>query len=80
MPLTTCISGTDLSHCLRVQLAIIHRDTIKTNKTVPGQIVISVFKTNLEKFANILNIINLLIIRTKQILIFNDSLIIAISN
>lgn len=37
---------TNLSHCLKVQLAIIQSDTIKTNKTVPGHIVINVFKTN----------------------------------
>lgn len=44
---TTHNNYTNLSHCLSVQLAIIQRDTIKTSNTVPGQIVISVFKTNL---------------------------------
>ena len=41
------ISVNYLSHCRSVQLAIIQRVTIKTNKTVPGQIVIRVFRTNL---------------------------------
>ena len=36
-----------LSHCLRVQLAIIHRDTMKTSSTVPGQMVMRVLRTNL---------------------------------
>lgn len=36
------------SHCLKVQEAIIHNDTMKTNSTVPGHIVINVFKTNLQ--------------------------------
>lgn len=40
---------THLSHCLRVHEAIIHNETIKTNNTVPGHIVIKVFKTNLRK-------------------------------
>ena len=40
---------THLSHCLRVHEAIIHSETIKTNNTVPGQMVINVFKTNLWK-------------------------------
>lgn len=40
---------THLSHCLRVHEAIIHSETIKTNNTVPGHIVINVFKTNLRK-------------------------------
>ena len=35
-----------LSHCLRVQLAMIQRDTMKTSSTVPGQMVIKVFRTN----------------------------------
>lgn len=34
-----------LSHCLRVQLAIIHSETMKTRRTVPGHIVMSVFRT-----------------------------------
>lgn len=38
---------THLSHCLSVHEAIIHNETIKTNNTVPGHIVIKVFKTNL---------------------------------
>ena len=33
------------SHCRRVQLAIIHNETMKTKRTVPGQIVINVFST-----------------------------------
>ena len=37
------------SHCRRVHDAIIHNETINTNNTVPGHIVINVFKTNLEK-------------------------------
>lgn len=36
-----------LSHCLSVQLAIIHRDTMNTSNTVPGHMVMSVFSTNL---------------------------------
>jgi hypothetical protein len=36
-----------LSHCLSVHDAMIHSETIKTNKTVPGHIVIRVLKTNL---------------------------------
>ncbi len=35
-----------LSHCLSVQLAMIQRVTMKTSRTVPGQIVIRVFSTN----------------------------------
>ena len=35
-----------LSHCRRVQLAMIQSDTMKTSSTVPGQIVIKVFITN----------------------------------
>lgn len=35
-----------LSHCRRVQLAMIHNETMKTRSTVPGQIVISVLRTN----------------------------------
>ena len=38
---------THLSHALRNQLAIIQRDRIFTSSTVPGQMVISVFITNL---------------------------------
>ena len=34
------------SHCLSVQLAMIHSETMKTSSTVPGQMVISVFNTN----------------------------------
>jgi hypothetical protein len=40
-------TSTYRSHCLSVQDAMIHSDTINTNSTVPGHIVISVFKTNL---------------------------------
>lgn len=36
-----------LSHCRKVHEAIIHKDTMKTSSTVPGHIVIKVFKTNL---------------------------------
>ena len=36
-----------LSHWRRVQLAIIHKDTMNTRSTVPGQIVIRVLSTNL---------------------------------
>lgn len=36
-----------LSQALNVQLAIIKSERIKTSKTVPGHIVIKVFKTNL---------------------------------
>ena len=36
-----------LSHCLSVQLAMIQRETMKTSRTVPGQMVMSVFRTNL---------------------------------
>lgn len=39
------------SHWRRVQDAIIHSETMNTSSTVPGQIVISVFKTNLRKCA-----------------------------
>ncbi len=35
------------SHCLSVQLAMIQSETMKTSSTVPGQMVIRVFKTNL---------------------------------
>lgn len=42
-----CIKRTNLSHCLSVQLAMIHSDTMNTSNTVPGQMVIKVFKTNL---------------------------------
>lgn len=38
---------TYLSHWRSVHEAIIHNETMKTSRTVPGQIVISVFKTNL---------------------------------
>lgn len=38
-----------LSHCLNVHDAIIHSETINTNNTVPGHIVIKVFKTNLRE-------------------------------
>lgn len=38
-----------LSHCRKVHEAIIHNETINTRRTVPGHIVIRVFKTNLEK-------------------------------
>lgn len=41
--------GTYRSHCLNVHDAIIHNDTIKTSKTVPGHIVIRVLSTNLYK-------------------------------
>lgn len=41
------IKITYLSHALNVQLAIINNERIKTNKTVPGHIVINVFNTNL---------------------------------
>ena len=34
-----------LSHCLRVQLAMIQSETMKTSSTVPGQIVMSVLST-----------------------------------
>ena len=34
-----------LSHCLRVQLAMIQRETMNTSSTVPGQIVMSVLST-----------------------------------
>ena len=37
---------TNLSHWRRVHEAIIHKDTMKTNNTVPGQIVIKVLRTN----------------------------------
>ena len=36
-----------LSHCLRVQLAMIQRETMKTRRTVPGQMVMRVLRTNL---------------------------------
>lgn len=35
-----------LSHWRSVQLAMIHRETIKTRRTVPGHIVINVLSTN----------------------------------
>lgn len=35
------------SHWRKVQLAMIHKETIKTRRTVPGQMVISVLRTNL---------------------------------
>ena len=34
------------SHCRSVQLAMIHKDTMKTRRTVPGHMVISVLRTN----------------------------------
>jgi len=34
-----------LSHWRRVQLAMIHRETTKTRRTVPGQVVIRVLRT-----------------------------------
>ena len=34
-----------LSHCLRVQLAMIHKETMNTRRTVPGQMVMRVFRT-----------------------------------
>lgn len=43
-----------LSHARNVQLAIIKSERIKTSRTVPGHIVISVFNTNL-----VLNLIRL---------------------
>lgn len=36
-----------LSHCRSVHDAIIHKETMKTNNTVPGHIVMRVLKTNL---------------------------------
>lgn len=47
IPEETVTKSTYLSHCLNVQLAIIHKETMKTRRTVPGQIVMRVFKTNL---------------------------------
>ena len=47
-------SSTYLSQALRVQLAIIKSESIKTSRTVPGQMVINVFSTNL-----VLNLIRL---------------------
>lgn len=43
-----------LSHCRSVHDAIIHKETMKTNNTVPGHIVMRVLKTNLRtrKFSN----------------------------
>lgn len=38
---------TYLSHTCMIQLAKIHNVTVKTSSTVPGQIVINVFNTNL---------------------------------
>ena len=38
---------THLSHARSIQLAIIHSDNMKTSNMVPGQIVMSVFNTNL---------------------------------
>lgn len=43
-----------LSQALTVQLAMMKSVKMKTNKTVPGQMVINVFKTNL-----VLNLIRL---------------------
>ena len=34
-----------LSHCLRVQLAMIHKETMNTRRTVPGQMVMRVLRT-----------------------------------
>lgn len=43
-----CIkSCTDLSHTRTVQAAMIHREMLKTSSTVPGQMVMRVFITNL---------------------------------
>ncbi len=36
---------TDLSHCLSVQLAMIHSETMNTSSTVPGQMVMRVLRT-----------------------------------
>lgn len=51
-----------LSHCLNVHDAIIQSETINTNNTVPGHIVIRVLKTNLfknkslkKRFENLIN-------------------------
>lgn len=41
------VTITNLSQARRSQLAIIHRDSINTRRTVPGHMVISVFNTNL---------------------------------
>ncbi len=42
-----CVGGLlYLSHWRSVQLAMIHRETIKTRRTVPGHIVINVLSTN----------------------------------
>lgn len=48
----TAIIKTHLSHCRNVHDAIIHSETINTNNTVPGHIVINVFKTNLKELEN----------------------------
>lgn len=45
--LETLIMKTYRSHCLSVHDAIIHKETINTSNTVPGHIVIKVFRTNL---------------------------------
>ena len=45
---------THLSQARSIQLAIIHRDNMKTSNMVPGQIVMSVFSTN-----RVLNVIRL---------------------
>lgn len=47
-------SSAYLSQARRVQLAIIKSESIKTSRTVPGQMVINVFSTNL-----VLNLIRL---------------------
>lgn len=41
--------GAYRSHWRNVQDAIIHSETMNTSSTVPGQMVISVFNTNLKK-------------------------------
>ena len=48
------ISSINLSHARNVQLAIINSERIKTRRTVPGHIVMRVFKTNV-----VLNLIRL---------------------
>lgn len=49
-----CLWKTNLSHILNVQLAMMNKERMKTRRTVPGQMVIKVFKTNV-----VLNLIRL---------------------
>ncbi len=56
-----------LSHCLSVQDAIIHNETMNTRRTVPGHIVIRVLNTNLRFEGKIkLNFFDIKIIKSSS--------------